>query len=468
MHGSIRVRQPTFGASAEDVTPARMPRPLRVVLITTFYPPYSFGGDAVHVQLLAHALTDAGHRVDVVHCVDSFRTLRGRQPDDGVELRPGLTVHSLRSGFGALSPLLSQQTGAPHLKARVLQKIIAECEPDVIHFHNVSLFGPEVMSLAGAPRSALKLYTTHEYWLVCPTHQLWKYEAQPCETRDCLRCTLHARRPPQLWRYTDMLERCAREIDVFLAPSLFAATMHARHGFSRSMVHFPLFTTTPPSATTICVPSPHPRPYCLFAGRLEPAKNVGSLIDAWPRMPDVDLLIAGTGSEETRLRARAASDPRIRFLGQLRSDELNAYYTHCVACLVPSAWYEVFPMVVLEAFAHGAPVVAHDIGALAEMVEESGGGVLYRTEDEMVAAVAKLVASPALRSALGASGRRAVQGAWSADAYLARYHALLRATARRRFGDVPWDASVPSQQFLPTGHNGVRPELAHATEARDA
>ena len=44
-----------------------MKRPLRFVLVTTFYPPFSFGGDAIHVQSLAGALVRAGHRVDVIH-----------------------------------------------------------------------------------------------------------------------------------------------------------------------------------------------------------------------------------------------------------------------------------------------------------------------------------------------------------------------------------------------------------------
>src|SRR5262249_38363282 len=156
---------------------------LRFVLVTTFYPPYSFGGDAIHVQSLARALARVGHRVDVIHCVDAYRALHpagpaGQNPAE----TPGLNVHGLSSAFGRLSPFLSQQPGLPLLKTRRIREIIDRADPDVIHFHNVSLFGPGVLTVHGKGGRALKLYTTHEYWLVCPTHVLWKYDRYVCDS----------------------------------------------------------------------------------------------------------------------------------------------------------------------------------------------------------------------------------------------------------------------------------------------
>jgi hypothetical protein len=51
----------------------REDRPLNFLHLTTFYPPYSFGGDAMYIYRLAHALGNAGHQVDVVHCIDALR-----------------------------------------------------------------------------------------------------------------------------------------------------------------------------------------------------------------------------------------------------------------------------------------------------------------------------------------------------------------------------------------------------------
>jgi glycosyltransferase involved in cell wall biosynthesis len=416
-----------------------MKRPLRFVLVTTFYPPFSFGGDAIHVESLAGALVRAGHRVDVIHCVDAYRTLQlgglgGRKPPDV----PGLTVHGLSSGGGPLSPLLSQQTGFPLLKTRRIREILDRADPDVIHFHNVSLFGPGILRLRGKGGRTLKLYTTHEYWLVCPTHVLWKYNRRVCDGRDCIRCTLRAGRPPQLWRYTHMIERCAADVDAFLSPSRYAAVMHEQHGFRRAIEHFPLFVERP-TAIDRDLPRPHPRPYFLFVGRLEAVKNPRSLIEAWRRVPVGDLLIAGTGSQLEELRALAGGDPRIRFLGHVGQESLAGLYAHCIACVVPSAMVEIFPLVVLEAFSHKAPVVARNLGALAEMITESDGGLLYRTEDDLIAALGRIAQDPRLRSELAENGHRLVAGRWSEAAYLRRYFDLLSELAVRKFGEVPWD-----------------------------
>jgi hypothetical protein len=57
-----------------------MTRPLNILHLSTFYPPWSFGGDAVYLHRLAHALGDDGHHVDVVHCLDSYHLLHPAEP----------------------------------------------------------------------------------------------------------------------------------------------------------------------------------------------------------------------------------------------------------------------------------------------------------------------------------------------------------------------------------------------------
>ena len=48
-------------------------KPLKLCMVTTFYPPFSFGGDGIFVYQLAHALAEKGHRVDVIHSEDAYR-----------------------------------------------------------------------------------------------------------------------------------------------------------------------------------------------------------------------------------------------------------------------------------------------------------------------------------------------------------------------------------------------------------
>jgi glycosyltransferase involved in cell wall biosynthesis len=301
---------------------------------------------------------------------------------------------------------------------------------DVVHFHNISLFGPGVLGMTPAAARPLKLYTTHEHWLVCPTHVLWKFNERACERPECLRCTLQARRPPQLWRYTGAIERAAAHVDLFLAPSRFTARMHADRGFCRPFEVLPLFVERD-DRNHRAGPRPHERPYFLFVGRLERLKGVETLIRASRSGPEVDLLIAGTGADESRLKALAAGHPRIRFLGGIAQPDLGPLYAHALATCIPSLTYEIFPTVALESLARGTPVIAHDLGGLPEIVEDSGGGIVYRSDEALVAAMRRITDEPALRLEMGNRGARAVTEHWSREAHLTRYLNLIDRTKGR-------------------------------------
>jgi hypothetical protein len=69
-----------------------MSRPLRVAMVTTFYPPNNFGGDGQYVRRLAHALVRRGHEVDVIYSADAYRLLGGVEREPLAEPK-GLIVH---------------------------------------------------------------------------------------------------------------------------------------------------------------------------------------------------------------------------------------------------------------------------------------------------------------------------------------------------------------------------------------
>jgi glycosyltransferase involved in cell wall biosynthesis len=408
--------------------------------LTTFYPPYSFGGDAMYIYRLAHALGDEGHHVDVVHCIDAYHLLHPEPPPIAFAGHPNVTVHGLRSGYGWLSPLLTQQTGRPLLKARPIKALLDERPYDVLHYHNVSLLGPDVLALSPATGVPAKVYMTHEHWLICPMHVLWKYNSRPCEKPDCLRCTLQGRRPPQLWRYTGKIARDSRFVDRFVSPSRFTARMHAERGFPRPVGHLPYFIDRTDRDWQEPGPRPQERPYFLFVGRLEKLKGLQTLIAVWDRVPDYDLLVVGAGEHEASLRAQAASNRRIKFLGPRPQSELGPLYVHALACLVPSVTYETFGIIIIEAFARKTPVIVRDLGALPEVVDEAGGGFTYRTDEELLRALTRIGASPALRADLGERGYQAFVQKWSREAHLRQYYGLLREILLEKTGRVPWDS----------------------------
>lgn len=414
-------------------------------MLTTFYPPYNFGGDGIGVQRLARALARRGHAVTVVHDTDAHQTLSHRAEVPSAD-DPLVRVVPVSSGLGAVGALATYELGRPSATARRLRTVIDGGGFDVVHFHNVSLVGgPGVLSLGG---DAVRLYTAHEHWLVCPTHVLWRDNREPCETRRCLRCTLLHRRPPQLWRWTGLLERQSRHVDQFLAVSEFSREKHAAFGFPWPMRVLPPFLPDPQPVTEPApkptVPSPHTRPYFLFVGRLERIKGLDDVIPAMREHPEADLLIAGAGRHEPVLREKAAGIRNVKFLGRLEPGTLERYYGHAVALVVPSIGYETFGIVLIEAFAQGTPVIARDIGPLPEIVTRAGGGEVFRTPSELLAAMQRLQHTPGLRDRLGASGYRGFVDHWTERAVIPEYFAILRDAAQNS-GRLDLLAALPDE-----------------------
>jgi glycosyltransferase involved in cell wall biosynthesis len=400
---------------------------LRFLHITTFYPPYNFGGDAIYVWRLANALAADGHVVDVVHCADSYELLAGSRPLPApLGEHPNVTVFGLRGSPRSLASLAAHQTGFPLLRRSQIARVTTGKQYDVVHYHNISMLGPGVLALEGAGSEPIKLYSVLEYWLVCANHLLWKFGRRACESKQCLQCVIRAGRPPQLWRYTSLLDRLVPNVDRFLAPSRTVARIHAEHGFRRRMDCLPLFTEVPSVNELRALPRHFQRPYFLFVGRLELLKGIDVLLGAWKRIHGADLVIAGDGSQAERMKREISGNPRIHLLGYVPQPNLAALYFHARACIVPSLNEEPFGLTAIEALAHRTPVVAHRVGGPAEIIDESGGGLLYENEDELVRALEKLLADDSLRDSLGDRGYRACLDLWSRTAHLNRYYEVIR------------------------------------------
>jgi glycosyltransferase involved in cell wall biosynthesis len=121
-----------------------------------------------------------------------------------------------------------------------------------------------------------------------------------------------------------------------------------------------------------------------------------------------------------------SGNPRIHLLSYVPQPHLAALDVHGRTCIVPSLIEEPFGLTAVEALAHRTLVIAHRVSGLTEIIGESGGGLLYANEDEMVRAVEKLLADDSLRDSLGDRGYRACLDLWSRTANLHRYYEVIR------------------------------------------
>jgi glycosyltransferase involved in cell wall biosynthesis len=398
---------------------------LRFAMVTTFYPPYNFGGDGIGVLRLSRALVRLGHSVTVIHDADAYEMLANESPPR-IPSADGIEVMTLRSRLGPVSCLLTQQTGRPVVHGARIVTALDERRFDVINFHNVSLVGGPGVLRAG---HGVKLYMAHDHWLVCASHTLWRHGREVCTQRECLRCVLRYRRPPQLWRYTGLLQRELRHIDAFIAMSEFSRAKHREFGFPRDMDVVPYFLPDADSVHVDAGPPLHDRPYFLFAGRLERIKGLDDVIPIFRNYRGADLLIAGDGEHGSALRRLANGMSQVKFLGWVPPERLTRYYADAVALIVPSVCFETFGIVVIEAFRQGTPVLARRIGSLPEIVERAGGGELFWTPDELVGAMRRLQAQARYREELGRAAREAFQRHWSERAVVPQYLEVVRRAA---------------------------------------
>jgi glycosyltransferase involved in cell wall biosynthesis len=381
-------------------------------MLTTFYPPWNFGGDGIQVERLSLALADRGHEVTVVCAPRVHRALGGGAARDPIP-HPAVEVVPLEDGLLSLTG--TYLSGRP-LRSRSRLRRLLDSGFDVIHYHNPSLLGAP--ALFGMGRG-LKLYTAHEQWLLCPSHVLLRRDGTVCQDPPCWSCEIAHRRPPQPWRRTGAIERGLAELDALIVPSRTSAELHARFA---PLVRTEVINHFVPEPETADAGRLGPgRPYFLYSGRLEPIKGVSSLIEAFRRRRTEDLVIAGEGGLGAKLRRQAADLPHVHFTGQLSARDLTGLYRGAIAVVMPTVGHEGLPLVPLEAFAVGTPAVVRGFGAMRELVEDTGAGLTYASDEELDVALDRLAGDPALRDRLGSRGLDAFRERYCEEVHMRRY-----------------------------------------------
>jgi glycosyltransferase involved in cell wall biosynthesis len=191
----------------------------------------------------------------------------------------------------------------------------------------------------------------------------------------------------------------------------------------------PNFATAPAEVAPVArasLATPAGAPLLLAMGRLHEAKAHDVALQALAKLPDVWLWIAGTGPEEARLQGMAAAlgvEDRVRFLGW-RTDA-SALYRAADVCVFPSR-YEPLGNVVIQAWAHGLPVVAAASQGPAALIEDGKDGLLVPIDDAdaLAGGAARLLGDTALRQRLVKRGFRRVELEFSEAAVTAQWKAL--------------------------------------------
>ncbi len=149
--------------------------------------------------------------------------------------------------------------------------------------------------------------------------------------------------------------------------------------------------------------------YALFVGRLAPEKGLDVLITAWMDQAEFPpIYVVGEGPLKQRLAAEARAASNVRFLGHQSSPDVLSLMKQALFLVVPSSWYEGFPLVLAEAFATGLPAIVSGHGSLAEIVRDGENGLHFRPGDphSLRSAVASILSHPDRLAAFRQAARR--------------------------------------------------------------
>jgi glycosyltransferase involved in cell wall biosynthesis len=168
-----------------------------------------------------------------------------------------------------------------------------------------------------------------------------------------------------------------KHVDAFIALTEFQRDQFVAAGLPSERIHVkPHFYPDPP----LPLPWQGREAKVLFIGRLGEEKGVRFLIEAWrqwgERAPPLELIGDGDQRRELEVLAQAMNG-KVRFLGQRPFSETQERLANARLLVLPSIWFEGFPMVIREAFALGVPVAASRLGSMPCLVQDGRNGVLF-------------------------------------------------------------------------------------------
>lgn len=405
---------------------------MKILVVSHRFPPRHQTGAELYAYRLASELARR-HDVWVLSADEGLRNRNHSRRDYTVDdLRvTELTNHRQYDEF--------EHTYADPKMESEFRKLLAEAEPDIIHFQHLlhhSTSYPEIARENDVP----SVMTLHEYWLICGRNgQFVQDDGTRCETpglEKCSRCLstfMWGRRGFDVWALrglagvkrltgldlkgrarelrlrrgkaaevpsdvvdsmkSDVLFREARVrdmldmVDCFIAPSEFLRRRFIEFGLDETRILHSDYGTC---VESFVAAEPKPSDGRLrvgFLGSIQPVKGVHVLVQALQDLDDADYVARiygdlGTKPEYVDTLRRQLTDST-HLMGAIEAHRVPEALADLDVLVVPSTWWENSPLVIHEAFAARVPVICSGIGGMAELVADEVSGLHFPPGDSV-------------------------------------------------------------------------------------
>jgi len=333
---------------------------------------------------------------------------------------------------------------SPASRAIAIDKLRA-FKPDVVHVHN---FFPQISpSIYDACIDAAipVVQTLHNYRLICPGAMLMRQGniCEQCITGSPYQAAWYGcYRGSKLGSFVvaHMVAQHRKQgtwqhkVNRFIALTEFAKSKFVAAGFPADKIAV--------KANFLHDPLPElfrrnfdDSSFALFVGRISEEKGIKTLIKSWSTLDDnIHLKVAGSGPLEDLLHGKQ----NVSVLGQQNKIEINKLMKQAAFLVLPSECYEGFPLVLVEAFAHGLPVLASRLGSMADIIKDGETGVLFTPGDAAdLANKAKwMLENPQQLQKLGDNARRAYLEKYTAEQNYAELMGIYKEAMEKQFIDL--------------------------------
>lgn len=322
--------------------------------------------------------------------------------------------------------ILSAACGAAYSDAnrKLIRNKISENLPDIVHIHNFfPLLTPSVYD-ACIDHNVPVVQTLHNYRTICPGALLMR-DGQVCEL--CIKgspyqAVLHRcyrNSIPGSWAVARMVayhrkkQTWQHKVDRFIALTQFAKNKFVEAGFPAHKIAVKPNFYSGKGISNNTEPADS-RFGALFVGRISQEKGIRTLVKAWK---DLTTSIRVVGDGPLLEEIQSCGRKNIISLGQLSADRVSSEMTNAAFLILSSECYENFPLTIAEAFAHGLPVVASRLGAMAEIVEDGVTGLHFEpgNAEDLAAKVRWMNNHPDERRQMGYNARREFEAKYNPE-----------------------------------------------------